>query len=242
AGMVRKKIQTETEQFFLIIILTTFVMLSVISSKLAVYMLPAFPFFIFLSATLLKKMNESNIWLRLSLAMPAVVLATSIPLIIYLSKSDDTSFIGIPLVYVAATVITLSSLYVLYSLFWKKQLRESIRIMAFGILLTLFIAGMAIPQLNTYFGWSKLCEKASQLAEDKQWSDYYVYDISRAESMDVFLKQDVLFTTKDAIVNNSLAGQLLLLPEKTIFNDPDIQAVISVREHYSVGKYVIVVF
>ncbi len=49
AGMIRKKIQTDTERFFLTIIISTFIMLSIISSKLAVYMLPALPF---LSASL----------------------------------------------------------------------------------------------------------------------------------------------------------------------------------------------
>jgi len=242
AGMVRKKIQTETEQFFLIIILSTFVMLSLISSKLAVYMLPALPFIIYLSVLLLEKFNPSNVWLRLSLAIPAVVLTSSIPLIMYLSKSEETSFLAIPLVYVAATVITLSSLYVLYSLFWRKQLREPIRIMAAGILLALFIVGLAMPGLNSFFGWSRLCEKASRLADEKQTSDYYVYGISRAESMDVFLKQDVQITTKEAIMNHSLAGQLLLLPEKTMRNDSDIRSVIRSKEQHIIGKYMIVVF
>jgi 4-amino-4-deoxy-L-arabinose transferase-like glycosyltransferase len=242
AGMVRRKIQTEMEQFFLIIILSTFVMLSVISSKLAVYMLPAFPFFIYLPALLLKKFDSQDVWLQLSLAIPAVALAPALPITVFLSKRDDTSFIGIPLVYVAAAVLSLSSLFVLYALLRRRQLREPILIMAFGILLSLFIAGLAIPQLNPYLGWSRLCEKASQLACEKQRSDYYVYYISRAESMDVFLKQDVVITTRDAIVSNSLAGLLLLLPEKTIINDVGIQSVILSKEQHVIGKYVIVVF
>jgi 4-amino-4-deoxy-L-arabinose transferase-like glycosyltransferase len=242
AGMVRRKIQTELEQFFLIIILSTFVMLSVISSKLSVYMLPAFPFFIYLAALQLKKFDANNGWLRLTVAIPAVVLAASLPILIILSKSADTSYLGIPLVYLAATVSSLSSLYLLYSLYWKKQLHASMRIMGFGILLTLFVAGMAIPQLNAYFGWRELCEKAAQLADEKTTTTYYVYKISRAESMDVYLNQDVVFTTKEAIVNHSLKGQLLMLPEKTIRKDSDIRSVIGAKEQYSVGKYIIVVF
>jgi hypothetical protein len=60
--------------------------------------------------------------------------------------------------------------------------------------------------------------------------------------MDVFLKQDVVITTRDAIVSNSLAGLLLLLPEKTIINDVGIQSVILSKEQHVIGKYVIVVF
>lgn len=242
AGIIRKKIQTETEQFFLIIILSTFVMLSVISSKLAVYILPALPFFIYLSALLWKKFDSSNVWLRLSLVIPAVALAASLPIIFILSKREDTSFIGIPLVFAAAGILTLSSLYVLYSLLWKKQLYKPIRTMAVGILLTLFVGGLAMPQLNSYLGWNELCEKAHLLAAEKETTAYNVYKISRAESMDVFLNKDVLFTSRDAIVNNSLTGQLLMLPVKTMMNDAGIQAVIRDKQQYQVGKYMIVVF
>lgn len=241
AGIVRKKIQTETERFFLVIVLTTFIMLSVISSKLAVYLLPAFPFLIYLSALLLRKFDEKNIWLRLSVAFPALIFITVLPVVIYLAKTDRTFIAGVPLVYVAAAVITITGMAVLHFLFAEKALRKSIRIMALGILLTVFIGGLAIPQLNPYLGWNKLCEEASQVAKEKQISDYYVYGIRRAESMDVFLKKDVIFAEKEEIVNNSLTGQLLLLPEKTIKKDADIQSVVQNKQQYVVGQYIIVV-
>lgn len=242
AGVVRKKIQTEIERFFLVIILTTFVMLSVISSKLAVYLLPVFPFIIYLSVLLLRKFDEKNIWLRLSIALPAFIFIGALPAIIYLAKTDETFFAGIPLVFAAAAVTTAIGMAVLHFLFAEKALRKSMRIMAFGILLTVFIGGLAIPQLNPYLGWNKLCEKASEIAQEKQISDYYVYGIRRAESMDVFLRKDVIFAEKEEIVNNSLTGQLLLLPERTIKRDAEIQSVVQNKQQYIVGQYVIVVF
>ncbi|OPZ29173.1 MAG: Undecaprenyl phosphate-alpha-4-amino-4-deoxy-L-arabinose arabinosyl transferase [Bacteroidetes bacterium ADurb.BinA174] len=241
-GMVRKKIQTDTERFFLVIILTTFVMLSLISSKLSVYLLPAFPFFIYLSVLLLKKFDTINVWLRLSLAIPAVIFALALPAIIYISKTDETFFAGVPLVYTAASITTLSGLIVLYLLFFKKQMRQSIRVMAFGVLLTVFVAGWAMPQLNPYMGWSKLCEKAYAVASEKQTSDYYVYGISRAESMDVFLKKDIIFAEKEEIVSKAIAGQLLLISDEAIKKDTDIQSVIQNKEQYKVGSFVVVVF
>ncbi|MPM31199.1 hypothetical protein SDC9_77753 [bioreactor metagenome] len=239
-GMVRKKIQTELERFFLIIILTTFVMLSVISSKLAVYLLPAFPFFIYLSVLLLKKTDKTNIWLRISLAVPAAVFALVLPALIYLPRTDETFFVGVPLVYIAAGIATLSGLTVLYLLFFKKQICRPIRVMALGILLTVFVAGWSIPQLNPYLGWSKLCEKAYTVAAEKEVSDYYVYGISRAENMDVFLKKKIILADKEEIVNNKLAGQLLLISKKTIKKNSDIQSAILGKERYEVGKYVVV--
>lgn len=239
-GGVRRKIQTEIERFFLIIILTTFVMLSVISSKLAVYLLPSFPFFIFLPALLLKKFDPTNIWLRISLAAPALVFVLALPALVYLSGTDDAFFAGVFLVYLAAGIITLSGLTVLYLLFFKKQLQRPVRVMAAGVLLTVFVAGLAMPQLNPYLGWSRLCEKASAVASEKRTTDYYVYGISRAESMDVFLKKDVIFADKEEIVKNKLDGQLLLISDKAIKKDEDIRSFLFGKEQYAVGKYLVV--
>lgn len=242
AGVVRKKIQTETEKFFLTIILTTFVMLSLISSKLAVYLLPAIPFFIYLPAMLLKKFDEKNSWLRLSVAVPALAFVAALPAIFYMAGVDELSYIAVPLVYAAATVTSLGGLAVLFLLFRKKALRQSIRVMAFTLLLTVFIAGWAMPQLNPYTGWNELCREAVRIAEEKGTCEYYVYKISRAGSMDVFLKKEVMVASEEDILNGALSGQLLLLPEKAMLNNRRIQSIISGKEQYKTGPYLIVIF
>ncbi|HAC72511.1 MAG TPA: dolichyl-phosphate-mannose--protein mannosyltransferase, partial [Porphyromonadaceae bacterium] len=114
------------------------------------------------------------------------------------------------------------------------------RVMAAGVLLTVFVAGLAMPQLNPYLGWSRLCEKASAVASEKRTTDYYVYGISRAESMDVFLKKDVIFADKEEIVKNKLDGQLLLISDKAIKKDEDIRSFLFGKEQYAVGKYLVV--
>lgn len=242
AGVVRKKIQTETEKFFLTIILTTLVMLSLISSKLAVYMLPAIPFIIYLAGILLNKFEEKNIWLRLSIAVPAFIFAAVLPALFYVRSIDEISYITVPLVYVAASILSIGGVIVLYLLFRRKAVRQSIRMMTFSLLLTIFIAGLALPQLNPYMGWNKLCEEAVRIAEEKGISEYYVYKISRPESMDVFLNKEVMVTSEEEIVNRTLSGKILLLPEKVVLTNSHIQTAISGRERYKTGPYLIVVF
>lgn len=242
AGVVRKKIETESEKFFLTIILTTFVMLSMISSKLAVYMLPAIPFLIYLPAMLLDKFDEENIWLRLSVAVSASIFATALPAVFYMGGAEELSYIAIPLVYAAATVTSLGGVMILFLLFRKKTLRQSIRMMTFTLLLTIFIAGWALPCLNPHIGWNTLCKEAARIAQEKGTSEYYVYKISRPESMDVFLKKEVIVVPEENILNGSLSGQLLLLPEKEALNSDRIKSVISEKEQYKTGPYLIVVF
>lgn len=242
AGVVRKKIQTETEKFFLTVILATFVMLSLISSKLGVYMLPAIPFLIYLSGMLLDKFDEQNIWLRLSVAVPAFIFAVALPAIFYIRGVDEVSYVAVPLIYIATTVLSLGGLTVLYLLFREKALRSSIRVMAFTLLLTVFIAGWAFPQLNPYLGRHTLCKEAMRIAEEKGTSAYYVYRISRPRSMDVFLGKEILVASEEDIVDGTLSGQLLLLPEKAVLDSNSIQSAISGKEQYKTGPYLIVIF
>ena len=241
AGVIYKKIQTETEKFFLTIILTIFVMLSLVSSKLAVYLLPAIPFLIYLPAMLLNKFDETNTWLRFSVAVPALIFTVALPTLLYIKRIDGISYIAVPLVYVAAAVTSLGGLTVLYLIFKKKALRRSIRVITFTLLSAIFIAGLALPRLNPYMGWNTLCKEAMRIAEEKDTTEYYVYKIPRPGSMDVFLGKEVMVASEEDILNNTLSGQLLLLPEKAVLNDSRIQSVISEKEQYKTGPYLIIV-
>jgi len=55
AGIKSKLIHTDLEKLFLTIIVVTFVMLTLFSSKLQIYMLPTFPFIAYLTLLLLQK-------------------------------------------------------------------------------------------------------------------------------------------------------------------------------------------
>lgn len=155
---------------------------------------------------------------------------------------DKTSYLAIPLIYIAATILTIAGLVTLFFLYKKNRTYEAIFSISLGILLSIFVLGWTMPQLNDQLGWRNLCSKAMELAEEKHTTDFYVYKISRAENMDVYLKQDVQEVTKEVIVENLLKSKLLLLRVKYVENDNDIMSIIKTKEHYQIGKYMIVVF
>jgi len=242
AGVYKRKIKSDIELFFLIIILSTFGFLSLVSSKLGVYLLPILPFTIFLSVLLLKKFNIQNNWIKASIAVPAVTLIATLPVIIYLSSRDKTAYLAIPLIYIAASILTITGLATLFFLYKKKKPYKAIYSISLGLLLTVFVAGWTLPQLNSQLGWSNLCTRAIELSKEKHITDYYVYKISRAENMDVYLKKDVQMVTKEVIIENSFKNKLLLLPMKQVENDNDIFSIIKTKEHYQIGNNMIVVF
>jgi hypothetical protein len=99
-----------------------------------------------------------------------------------------------------------------------------------------------MPQLNSYMGWNNQCTKAKEISEEHRIADYWVYHISRAENMDVYLGKDIIKINKEDIMKQSITNKLLLLPTKNMINDPEIRAALQKREQYQIGKYTIVVF
>jgi len=200
------------------------------------------PFVIFLSALLLQKSNLQNRWIVLSVAIPAVVFLLALPAIIYLGSTDEMRYLALPAVYAGAGILTITGLLVIYYLYRKRDTVRSINTLAVGLLLTVFVAGWSMPQLNSYIGWSNLCEKAKEVSEERRIADYWVYHIARAENMDVYLGKDIIKVDKEDIMKQPITNKLLLLPTKNMQNDPEMLAVLRNREQYQIGKYTIVVF
>jgi hypothetical protein len=116
------------EQFFIIVALSTFILLSLISSKLQIYLLPAFPFFIYLTLLWLPKFGATGFgpsrFVKISLEIPAFLLTLVTPAyFIYIMSSNrpETYTVTPPasiLIPTALTIVSTAgilSLYILHS-------------------------------------------------------------------------------------------------------------------------------
>lgn len=242
AGFLKKRINSTLEHFFVIIILSTLVMLSLISSKLAIYSLPVIPFVIGLSALLLNKFNPQNRWIVISVAIPAVALLLALPATIYLGGTDEMQYLATPFVYAGAGILTITGLLIIYYLYGKRDTYRSINTLALGFLLAVFVTGWSLPQLNSHLGWNNMCTKAKELSEERGIADYWVYHISRSENMDVYLGKDIIKVDREDILNEPSEDKLLMLKIKDIKNDPEIGTALQNREQYQIGRYAVVVF
>ncbi|MGV8962555.1 MAG: ArnT family glycosyltransferase [Candidatus Saccharimonadaceae bacterium] len=242
AGLYKRKIQNELELFFAIIIFSTLGFLSIISSKLGVYLLPVLPFIVFLATSQMVKFNIQNKWIRAAVAIPAMSFLFALPIVIYMVNSKKKSFLDLPLIYLAATILSLTGIVTIFFLYRKKKTYKAIYSMSGGILLSVFIIGFTMPQVNSQLGWRNLSEKAKELAIEKRTNDYYVYKISRAENMDVYLKKDVHEVSKEEICDSLFKKKLLLLPVQVMEKDNDLHLIIMSKEYYKIGEYMVVVF
>jgi 4-amino-4-deoxy-L-arabinose transferase-like glycosyltransferase len=185
-GLKKRMISTDLERFFLVIIISTFSILSLFSSKLAVYLLPIFPFFIYLSVLWLKQIEVKR-WMFILTGIPAGLLCLAFPGVIvsksFIGHNDINSS---AVILLAALVLSVSGALVLRYLI-KQQLSAGLITFGTGILLTVFVVSFAVPRLNPQIGLNQLCNQAKETALKKGEMNYYYCEMSRAENIDVYL-------------------------------------------------------
>lgn len=241
-AIIKKRINNTLEEFFSVIIISSFVMLSLISSKLAIYSLPIIPFLIFMTIIIFDKFNIQNRWIKLSIALPASILAFALPSILYISKIEEMQFLNNWIIYSGAGVLTITALLCFYLLYHKRDTYLAINTLAIGILMAVFIIGWSLPQLNDELGWRNMCEKAKEVSQEHMIDDYLVYQISRAENMDVYLGKDIIEVSREEILKEQPEKRLLMLQIKDMKNDLQLSAVISNKKTFLIGKHAIVIF
>lgn len=236
----RKLIRSDLERFFMVVIVTTFVMLSCFSAKLQIYLAPAFPFFVYLGMLLLTHFRW-NRWLALSVAIPAAVFLLGAPAIIVLAQMEDTAFLGQPLFYVAASMLTVSGGVTYFFLYRKKSLHKAIDVMVIGLYVALFVGGWALPSINNELGYGVLCEKAMEVSAEKKISVYCVLDMSRPENMDVYLHKSVQIVSPEEVVDGKYKDAVLMVSNEMIESNKELREFVSGKEQTLVGRYSVIV-
>lgn len=235
---LRRSGKSELERFFLVIIAVTFVMLSLISSKIAIYLLPAYPFWVYAVVLSLPHWRWNH-WLAFSLAFPAFVFVCTSPMLFWLSGKEGSAFLGEPFFLAGGVLLSFTGCLCLYFLYKMKQLENAIGVLAAGLFLAVFVGGWSIPEVNSRIGYADLCREAIQMAQEKQASDYCTWKISRPENMDVYLGEEVKKTTWEELVSGNLQKTVLMLPVKE-FRKLEAEAGVEYENYKIVGKYVIV--
>lgn len=232
-----KFIRSSLQLFFQVVAVTTFVLLSCISAKLQIYLLPAIPFMVYSAAMFIQRFRGSG-WLRASVALPAAIFALAFPAFVLVASFDATSYLDDGMLYAAAMVLTLcglSSLKRLCHSGWEDEFGVVLRRMGAGLMLAVFVGSCSLPRLNAYIGYGGLCTKAAEVSRKHGITDIRTWRIPRPEGMDVYLHREVEVFPKDkqpAIGNNR--PMLLLTRKRHLEHFKGL-------ETYMVGPYAVVV-
>jgi len=253
-GFKKRFIETDLERFFVVIALSTFIMLSLVSAKIEIYMLPAFPFFVYIAVLWLRKFDYQK-WIFYLVGIPAFIIALAVPAIIVAGRFTDFPLYLIPF-QIAALILTISGVCSVVSLY-RNKLNLGIFFIAAGILLMFFSVSFALPKLNTYIGMRELCLTAKNYATQKNIQNYYFFHISRFENTDVYLGTEPKMISEKELVENWKPGNsavtdisspsgirtpaILFILERDIARNSKLSGFIEGREKYSVGKYFFVI-
>lgn len=226
--------KNELSRFFLTIIGCTFVILSLISSKIDIYLIPAYPFVIYLGIICLQRLKRAP-WMTGAIALPALVFALALPAFCMLIFIPGFEYLGHTPFYVAAFVLTLTGAYSLYHLIHYHSLSKALRWMSMGLFAALFAGGWGVPAINDHLGYGALCNRSMEIAARYQLDSFSVWHLSRPENMDVYLHHEVEILPADKPLPADLSNTVLMLPQKEAIK------ITHYKERHQVGNNAIVV-
>lgn len=156
------RVLPDTEKLFFISVLTTFIMLSLISGKLQVYLLPLLPFMIY-GSWMETIRGGSSKWATLSLIIPSALMIAVWPLTWFGNELDIPRYISDsrPLRIAAGILFCggVTVIRVITSGSGTNPLRRGVMLLSATVLMTVFAAGFALPSLRPYIGWSDAANK-----------------------------------------------------------------------------------
>lgn len=239
AAVGRRLLTTDLQRFYCSVVLATFVILSCISSKLQIYLLPAFPFMVYLAALYLSQF-KNKAWMNVLFALSTMPFVLALPAVISLSSGTDIMVKRMPFlndwpVYAAATALTAGGIAALWTRFrLRRDLTDGIRMMAIGLLCALFLGGWMLSDLNRWTGYRAMCRKAQEMAKKKQAEHFAAWRIGRAENMDVYLGTPVeVIEEQEAERLDTRHHTVLMVRKRDLDKFAD-------KEAWTVGRYAVV--
>ncbi len=229
-------LRSDLQRFFFAVTISSFILLSCVSSKLEIYMLPIVPLFVYLAAMSLPDTGK-DIWQRICLSVPAAIFALIAPVLFIIAPRMDIAYLNEKMIRVAAIVLSLAGILSLWALWGgkcKDHVLAAVRRMAAGMLLALFLGGWALPQINPEIGYGTLCEKALEVSEKYGITDICTWDLRRSENMDVYLHRQVEIIPKEMSPDNEKPC-ILLTRTRDLVHFTDCETI-------AVGKFAVVVY
>jgi len=243
-----RKTDDSVERLWACSALSCFVMLSLFSSKLAIYLLPILPFMIYVFP-LVQKRVAYNKWMKAALVIPEVIfLILGIAALAFSTgklwgllpdmEIEPYMFVTDWTIRIAALIVIVGSAYSLRRTINDSSWEKSVILLSATFLTMLFVASFSLPKANPLFGYKALCDDI-QLAMSETGADSVntIY-VHRSENMRLFLGYDVKNYNKDAnqLLKDNPDG-LLVISTDRIERNQDLKALLDTKQYSKSGLY-----
>lgn len=223
AGFLRKtRVRNDIDRFYLTTGISTLVLLSFISSKIQVYLLPAYPFFCYLAAIYMSRYPGSK-WLKAAIAVPVTILAVAGVALWIIVNKEQFAFLDRAAFLIAGGLLSLTALFSLYYLYIRKKTNIAVRIMAAGLFVSIFAASFEMPVINDRSGYRHIAREAMHAADIEKINDIYVYGMNRPENLDVFFGERpfTIVELQDSARIDSIGDAVIICGNKGIYRFPE---------------------
>lgn len=190
-----KQHRSDLEVLFLCTIISTVAMLSSFSSKLPIYLVPVFPFCVYLFPIALDRIRERG-WMRWTVGIFSIIF-TIIGLAALLILSGAVSvpamaklFIEYPFAREApiingVIILTLANILGIWFLIKRKVWNIPALLLGAGLFLTVFSASAVVKDINPYIGYGAICAKVPE------GTDVATVFLHRPENIDAYIGRQI---------------------------------------------------
>ena len=218
--------------------LTILVMLSCVSSKIAIYLLPAIPFFVYAGALMLPYFKDDRLikaivavfaWLFIIIGLASIFQKFFIPEEI----AGQMPKLWAPY-WVILLPLVLGGLVALKGLA-SKQTTFAISAISASLFVVIFLGSLSMKQINNMLGVRDGCMEAMEIARRKD-SPLLYYDLSTGPNLDYYFKQKGLSIKE--IDKDGLSGQfdgVLFFRQRRIRKDSLLRSVLGDKEYVKLG-------
>ena len=244
---------TDAGRLFFTAFAVTFVMLSMFSSKLSVYLLPVVPFMAYFTV-IAGKDTGCNGWMKFSLSVPSAIFAL-LALAVFASPALLKLVPGLEIpeafadmlktvpVYAAAVILLAGAVLAFISLFARRSWAGAVSFLSSSLLLAILALSPLVPRMNDYIGYRNLAAVAKELEEITPASGYATLYVNRPENMDVFFGQDIVSFGNDvsSMLDARISDTILIVKTAPAAADPSASSYLSGRYGVEVGDYTVYV-
>lgn len=196
-------------QFLTVTTVATFVVMSLVSSKIDIYLLPIYPFFIYAAFMAVERCGADG-WVKASVIVPAAIFSCVFPALFFCRDLLPVIPRNIHLIYIGGGVLSLMSAAGIVMAV-KGHVRASIASTAAGMLLCIFASSFTLPCFNPYIGVSELAARGVETAQRRGVTEYAYYKF-RGDNMDVFIGKELTAVEEfDDLVRLTESGTPTLL-------------------------------
>ena len=242
--------RSDLEVLFLCTIISTIAMLSSFSSKLPIYLVPVFPFCVYLFPIVQNRLGERG-WMRWSVGIFSILFSIiGLAALAVLSgivriPALDEVFNEYPFVREGPAVngiilMTLANVLGTIFLIRRKVWNIPVLLLVAGLFLAVFSASALTREINPLIGYKAICD---EVPEGMEVATVYLH---RPENMDVYLGREITDYAKDSDrlskdLSESNTPTVVITKESKLEDDSVLRSIFEGRTTRKSGPYLLTV-